>query len=146
MKKITIPMLLLALVCLFGCAGRLITPVYGPPVPGSTNPPVIIGYIPNTNAVNAAGTVGQVGQVVPPPGNWIISGLATLFAAGLGVFAKIKSDKANRGQTILNAVIAGVEAAGDSSKAVKESISTHVAATGKTAEFDKNVQEVSNTM
>ena len=137
---------LFLLLALCGCAGRLLTPVYAPVPPGSTNAPVIVGYVPNTNAVGIAGTVGAVGQAVPPPGNWIIGGLATLFVTGLGAYAKIKTNQATNGQAILNAVIAGVEAAGTASAPVKASIATHVAALGKGAEFNLQVQDVARKM
>jgi hypothetical protein len=136
--KLIVPMLFLTAI-LFGCAGRLLTPVYGPSM-GGTNPPVIVGWIPNTNAINSAGVVGKVGGVLPTPGNWILGGLSSLFVAGLGVYARIKSTQVNKGQAILNAVISGVEAAGDAD--VKKTIASHVAVTGHASEFDANVQSV----
>jgi len=145
-RQIQFLIVLAALTISAGCAGRLVSPVYGPVPEGSTNPPPVIGYVPNTNAIAIVNTSAQVGQLVPPPGNWLISGLATLFAVGVGAYARLKTNQATKGQDILNAVITGVEAAGKinptSTAPVKFAIASHVAASGYGPEFDANVQNV----
>jgi len=149
-QRIQFLTLLAVLTISAGCAGRLITPVYGPIPEGSTNPPPVIGYTANTNTLAVAGTVGQVGQIIPPPGNWIVGGLATLFTVGLGAYARLKTNQATKGVDLLNAVIAGVEAAGKinptATAPVKASITTHVAAVGYGDEFNTTVQDVSRSI
>ena len=130
-----------------GCAGRLVAPVYSVPPPGSTNPPVIVGYTPNTNAVAGIGTAGAVGGMLPPPLGTIVGGAASLLLAGLGAYARIKTNQVNKTQDILTAVITGVEAVGKfPGVSVKETIATHVAAAGYSDEFDKTVQAVAKTV
>jgi len=92
---------------------------------------VITTYRTNTDyAVNPSVTTGlntasQMAQQLPTPWGGIAAGALGLVSIGLGVIAKVKSDKA----ALVPALIAGVEAAANNAD-VKKSIQTVATAAG----------------
>lgn len=130
------------------------TPIYAPPVPGDTNPPVIISYVTNpspvigysvsSNAASGLQIAQTVSPLLPPPANGIAVAVIGLIAAGLGAFAKVKTSQLNStktklgtAETLLNVTIAGVEAAGDA--ATKQSIKATSQAAGVAGELESKV-------
>jgi hypothetical protein len=134
MKRI---LLLPALFLFVGCS-HLVTPVYQP---GTTN---VVQYIPSAPLTNALGIGQQVAPLVPPPFGEIASGVLALATAGLGVYARIKTNQLSDHQSMLSAVIAGVEKAG--TPATKDAIAQNAAVAGVGGELDAAVRQVTSQL
>lgn len=103
---------------------------------GTTNTVVSV----NPSVTRGLNTARDIVGSVPTPWSGIAAGVLGALSAGLGVIAKVKSDKA----ALLPAVIAGVEAANN--EEVKRSIQTQAALTGCQARLHKEVQRVTRSV
>lgn len=126
----------LQLLAFAGCAssggGGLFERSYYVSPDGVTNTIVTV----NPSVTRGLNTARDIVGAVPTPWSGIAAGMLGALSAGLGVIAKLKSDKA----ALLPAVIAGVEAANN--EGVKKSIQTQAALTGMQARLHKEVQRV----
>jgi hypothetical protein len=99
-------------------------------------------YTPNPAVAGALNAAAQI--TAPAPWGWIVGGITSLIAAGLGLVAKAKSGQLSTSQQIVRSVVAGVEAAGNDQ--TKQSIATIASASGIQHLLDPIVQAVSKQM
>jgi hypothetical protein len=120
-----------------------VTPAVTNAVTGEVTPPLTnVAIAPKVTATIETGKA--YAAAAPPPWGWIASGVLTLLSGGLGIYVKSKNGKLKTSQSMLNAVVAGVEAAGDSAGEVKISIQKAAAAAGVQEQLDPLVQKVSS--
>ena len=103
-----------------------------------TNSVTNIVFILNPGVASKLDAARQIVQSVPTPWSGIAAGVLAGVSAVLGFIAKIKSDKA----ALLPVVIAGVEAAGEASAPVKQSIQNLATAAGVQPRLDAVVKSL----
>jgi len=141
-----------SILTLSGCTAvdhALLTPTV---TPASTNAvtgvvtPAVTTYAPNPTVATVLTTGATYAPLAPAPWGWIASGALALATAGLGLYAKVRNGQLNDSQSIVQAVVSGVEAAGTSAAPVKASIQNAAAAAGVQSLLDPIVQAVSAQM
>jgi hypothetical protein len=105
-------------------------------VTGAVTTNLTPGYVVNPGIANALGTAQDVITNVPFPWSGALTGALGALSAALALVAKIKSDKAS----ILPAVIAGIEAAGNAD--VKKAVLAEATAAGVEAGLHKEVRRI----
>ena len=106
-----------------------------------------VSYRPSDQVTSTLATAQAVNAAVPSPVSPMIAGVLALLSAGLGTYAKIKSNLANRANDnlatatdMLTAVVSGVEAAG-ATVAVKPTIANNAKLLNVDRELDIFVQD-----
>jgi hypothetical protein len=123
-----------ALLGVNGCA--LLSKSY----PNGTNAAPV--YVPSSLASNINNGAQQVAAVVPTPYGGLLATVATLAFAGLGLFARIKTTAAANNESMLTAVISGVENANIDS--VKQAVSNAAVSAGVSGILATKVQSVTS--
>jgi hypothetical protein len=90
--------------------------------------------------------IKDVGGFLPPPFGSILSILGGVAATAGGIYMKSQNSKLSKSQKIVEAVIQGVEAAGDTAKEVKKLIQANVRTAGSdvSAELEKQVADLTH--
>lgn len=95
-------------------------------------------FVVSPAVTNLVATGQQVTGLLPPPYGTIAGGILALLAAGAGLLAKAKSGQLSTAQSIVSAVVSGVEAAGDAN--TKSAIQVAASAAGVQADLHSIVQ------
>ena len=131
--------LFIALIVFAGCkTNPLIQPVFSP---GTTN---IQFYVPAAPLTNAIAIANQVAPLIPAPFGEIASGVLALATAGLGLYAKAKSNQLSTSQSMLSSVITGVEKGG--TPQTKQAIQQSSVAAGVADQLDNAVHQITSQL
>lgn len=87
---------------------------------------------------------GAVAPLIPAPFGTILGGVLSLATLGLGFYAKKVNGQLSTAQSVITAVVSGVEVAGDA--ATKIAIQSHATAAGVQDNLDPIVQTVTKNM
>jgi len=142
-STIVLAAMLVVSVFMIGCAGQNVTPTHQDPGTGQMVP-AVTNYVPNSIANQIGQGTTVVAPFLPPPWGMILSAIGVLVTTGAGAIATYQNSKLRDHQTMLNSVIAGVEAGNND--ATKTAISNIAAATGLGAKLDSIVQKVSSSV
>jgi len=154
MKKLLIILSAVTLFVVAGCstfdkaaltATPNVTPAVTNAVTGAVTPPATnTTYAPNPALVAGIQQAQGYTGLIPPPYGTAVDGLLALALAGLGLYARSKNGQLSTANSVINAVVSGVEAVGHPE--TKAAIQNAAVAAGVQVNLDPVVQSVGQAM